>query len=214
MKPPSATPTLVLSAMAALASGPAPALAQLVELVPRIGIHEPATDLADVPGEFGGGTAELESGLALGLALEIAPPASSLGFRVGLDYATGAGISVDGIEQDFEVDLLALAADVVFRPLPKIVLIQPYVMGGGAAKIYNFEGRVRAGEVSELFENETDFGIHGGVGVDIDLGVIAFLVEVSDYLTWFALEDAAGEETENETQHDLFATVGFRVGLF
>lgn len=196
--------TLAALALTPLGVGPALAQAPGIELVlnPRIGLYAPLTDL----GEDAGSTFALENSLAIGLGAELQLTALPFGIRANLDYATGAKVSQDGVESEgSETTLLAVAGDLVFRPLPDIILVQPYFFAGGGLKQYDFQVE-GAGE----FATESDPTVHLGLGLDVGFGPLALNAELGDYISWFELTEGSDE---SEMQHDLFITVGFAIGL-
>ena len=199
-----ATAALVGAALAVAA--PAAAQAPGIELVinPRIGLYVPVTDLGATTTE----TVELGNSLAIGLGAELQLAALPFGIRANLDYATGSKVSRDGVEDEqTETTLLAVVGDLVFRPLPKIILFQPYIFAGGGLKQYDFQTE---GATVGDFEAESDPTVHLGFGLDLGLGPLALNAELSDYISWYELQDASDE---SEMQHDLFLTVGFAIGL-
>ena len=199
-----ATAALVGAALAVAA--PAAAQAPGVELVlnPRIGLSLPVTALGATTTE----TVELENSLAIGLGAELQLAALPFGIRANLDYATGSHVSRDGVEDEqTETTLLAVAGDLVFRPLPRIIVAQPYIFAGGGLKQYDFQ--TEGATVGE-FEAESDPTVHLGFGLDVGLGPLALNAELSDYISWFELSDTSDE---SEMQHDLFLSVGFAIGL-
>ncbi|MBI4545476.1 MAG: hypothetical protein HY703_09795 [Gemmatimonadetes bacterium] len=206
----------------ALAAGAPAARAQVpgvnLQVVPKIGAYLPVSDLAELRDTV---SAEMEAGLAIGLALELNLPLSPINIRGNLEYATDSKVSAEGVRQgdEAETTLLALVGDIVYRPLPRIIVVQPYVLAGAGVKRYDFdeEDLRQAGEdLRNAFpEDATDFTLHLGAGLDVKLGPIALLVEVSDYISWFKRESSgAGSGDGSEIQNDVFGMVGFRVGLF
>lgn len=206
--------TLAKSMLAAtcLALVAAPLHAQVpginLKLNPRIGLYTPLTDLGTVQTSSGEVTAELSGSMAIGLGVELDLPMAPVNLRLNLDYATGSDLesSVGGTEiEPIETTLLAVVGDIVWRPLPRVVVLQPYLFGGGGLKQYD----VTDDNVDD-FGSESDPTIHFGGGIDFGLGPIALNAEVGDYLSWYELQ-AGGD---SEMQHDIFATVGFSIGLF
>ena len=200
----------IVGALFAAAAAPATAQAPGIELKlnPRIGLYVPMTDLGEQT--FGGAatTAKLDNSLAIGLGAELQLGALPFGIRANLDYATASKVNIEtgGVEEEgSNTTLLAVVGDLVFRPLPRIVVLQPYLFAGGGLKQYDFETE-SAGE----FESESDPTVHLGFGLDFGLGPLALNAELSDYISWFELTEA---EDSSEMQHDLFVTVGFSIGL-
>ncbi|MEJ2504319.1 MAG: hypothetical protein P8177_13565, partial [Gemmatimonadota bacterium] len=153
-------------------------------------------------------SAELSGGLAIGLGVELVLPMAPVNVRANLDYATGADLesTVGGTTiEPIETTLLAFAVDAVWRPFPQFAVVQPYLFGGGGLKHYDVTE-----DEYEDFGSESDPALHLGGGVDVALGPIALNAEVGDYISAYTLQQGA----DAETQHDLFATVGFAIGLF
>ena len=66
-------------------------------------------------------------------------------------------------------------------------------------------------DIDDVFpESQTDFTLHAGVGLDLGLGPIALVAELSDYISWYEAEGA----DESEMQNDIFLMAGIRVGIF
>ena len=204
----------VLAAVTLLVAGAAGASAQRIQVVPRAGVFVSGSSLGEVREGTEAIKADLEGGLGVGLGIEFGMPLSPFGFRAGFDYATdskisGSGISAGGGEAGAK--LLAVAGDLVFRPLPRLLVVQPYLLAGAGVKRYDFEVSELNEGVRDVFsESQTDFALHGGAGLDVSLGAIALRAEVSDYVSWFEL----GSGSEKQMQNDVFATVGLRITLF
>ena len=196
---------------AALAAVAVPAQAQ-ISVVPKIGFYSPAADLEAAREAAGEIVDERGGSLALGLAAELGM------FRVGFDYVTAseftwADTTGADVEASGEQTMLALTGDVILRPIPRILILEPYLLAGAGVKRYDFSFEDASGdtEIEEAFpESATDFTVHAGLGVDVDVGPIALVVELSDYVSWYEAEGADGSEMQN----DLFIMAGVRVGIF
>lgn len=204
----------VLAAVTLLVAGAAGASAQRIQVVPRAGVFVSGSSLGEVREGTEAIKADLEGGLGVGLGIEFGMPLSPFGFRAGFDYATDSKISASGINEasgEAGAKLLAVAGDLVFRPLPRLLVVQPYLLAGAGVKRYDFEvSELGSGAENIFSESQTDFALHGGAGLDVSLGAIALRAEVSDYVSWFEL----GSGGEKEMQNDVFATVGLRITLF
>ena len=182
-----------------------------VKVNPRIGAYVPLSDITQAQAAGAEIVEEMTGSLALGLGVELQLPVLPFSIRGNLDYATGSEVRVteDGVERDegVETTLLAVSGDLVFRPLPQIILVQPYVFAGGGLKQYD------VGDEATLnsFRDESDPTLHVGGGLDLSLGPLAVNAEVGDYISWYDVQAADTDETE--TQHDLFVTVGISIGL-
>jgi hypothetical protein len=168
-------------------------------ITPTAGAFIFGSDLRDVRDQAETLRAEREGKFGLGLNVE------SGWLRGSLAYATGAKLSEKGVEGEIgDGSVLAVAADVVWRPLPR-VLLQPYVLGGAGVKrqdySYNAEG------FTDIFPSEkTDFTLHFGGGADLDLGGVGIVAEVTDFY---------GRNSDDSfSQHDVFLMLGlkFRLG--
>lgn len=204
----------VLAAATLFVTGAAEASAQRVQVVPRAGVFVSGSSLGEVQTALGDVKAEMEGGLGVGLGIELGVPLSPFGFRAGFDYATDSKISGEGISAgsgEAGAKLLAVTGDLMFRPLPRLLVVQPYLLAGAGVKRYDFEVSELDSGVRDIFsESQTDFALHGGAGLDVSLGAIALRAEISDYVSWFEL----GSGSEKEMQNDVFATVGLRIALF
>jgi hypothetical protein len=206
-----------LALMASPAQGQLPGLG--MSLVPKVGFYSPATDLqaaADAAGEL---VDDRGGSLAFGLAADFGVPLSPLNVRVGFDYVTASEFTwadTSGVELEEatgEQTMLALTGDVILRPIPKLLILQPYLLAGAGVKRYDFSFQDAADDnnVEQAFpESETDFTLHAGIGVDVGIGPIALVAELSDYVSWYEAEGGDGSEMQN----DLFLMAGLRIGLF
>ncbi|HEM46495.1 MAG TPA: hypothetical protein ENO23_05555 [Alphaproteobacteria bacterium] len=176
-----------------------------IRLNPRIGLYTPLTSL----GEVGTETFELDNSLAVGLGIELDIAALPFGIRANMDYATSSSVDLEegSINETNETTLLAVAGDLVFRPLPRLAVLQPYLFGGAGLKQYDFSWEDTS---REEFEDASDFALHVGGGLDFGLGPLALNAEVGDYISWFEPEGAE----DSEMQHDLFLMLGFSIGMF
>lgn len=191
----------------------APAMAQApgidLRLNPRIGLYQPMGNLGET--QVAGVTIveEMSGSLALGLGIELDVMLLPVGFRLNMDYATGSEVtrSEDGVElgEKAETTLLAVVGDVMFRPMPKLVLVQPYLFVGGGLKQYDVSRETTASS----FQEGSDPTIHFGGGLDVGFGPLSLNAEIGDYVSWYELRDAES----SEIQHDLFLTLGFSIGL-
>lgn len=186
---------------AALFTASASALnAQGLTITPAIGAYIPASDLKDLREGANERRLEREGTFGLGLNLEAG------WLRGSLAYASGATISSDGVEGDIgDGSVLAVAADLVVRPLPR-VLVQPYLLGGLGLKRTDYSYDDEGLGTNPLPEDKRDVALHVGIGADLMFGGIGIMAEVTDYIT---KKDDGGFG-----QHDAFAFVGlkFRLG--
>ena len=184
---------------ALLALSAAPVSAQ-VYITPAVGVFIPATDLEDLEGQAEQTRFDRSGTLGLGLNVELG------WLRGSVAYATGATISDEGVSGGDIGDgsVLAVAADLLVRPLPR-VLVQPYLLGGVGLKRQDFSFDDEGISENPLPSDKTDFALHAGVGADVMLGRIGIMAEITDYIT--------SNEDSTFGQHDAFALVGLRVRL-
>ncbi|HUG98104.1 MAG TPA: hypothetical protein VMQ83_02910 [Gammaproteobacteria bacterium] len=192
--------TCAAAVAVALAATVGPASAQGIHITPALGAFIPASDLRDLRTQAEEDRLAREGTLGLGLNIE------SGWLRGSIAYATGATITDEGVQNRGEVgdgSVLAVAADVVVRPLPRL-LIQPYLLGGlGLKRLdYSYEDD---GLGNPLPEDKREVAIHFGVGADVMFGGIGIMAEITDYLT--------RNEDDSWGQHDAFALIGLRVRL-
>jgi hypothetical protein len=177
-----------------------PAAAQIY-ITPSVGVFLPASDLEDLEGQAEQTRFDRSGTLGLGLNLELG------WLRGSVAYATGATISDEGVTGEDEIgdgSVLAVAADLIVRPLPRL-LVQPYLLGGVGLKRQDFSYEDEGLGSNPLPSDKTDFALHAGIGADVMLGRIGIMAEITDYIT--------RNEDSTFGQHDAFAMVGLRVRL-
>lgn len=177
-----------------------PAAAQ-VHITPSVGVFIPASDLEDLEGQAEQTRFDRSGTLGLGLNIELG------WLRGSVAYATGATISDEGVSGEDEIgdgSVLAVAADLVVRPLPRL-LVQPYLLGGLGLKRQDFSYDDDGLGTNPLPSDKTDLAVHAGVGADLMFGRFGIMAEVTDYIT--------RNEDSTFGQHDAFAMVGLRVRM-
>lgn len=202
--------TLLIACVAVPASSSAQ-----IRLVPQVGLYAPLADLGTVRSTSAGEAVDIgkkSSTFALGLGLELGNRANAVAFRGNVAYASSSDVpftSVGCADCESRSTLTALTATLVLRPLPNLIVVQPYFLAGGGVKRYDFkEEDLRAEGLDALVSDQTKGTAHLGVGAEFSLGGLRLLVELSDYLSSFDL-DAEGDE---ELQNDFFLTVGLPLG--
>jgi hypothetical protein len=96
--------------------------------------------------------------------------------------------------------------DLMFRPLPGIIPVQPYLFAGGGVKKYKFRDFTTATFGSD--DNSSDPTLHAGAGVGLGIGPMSVVVEGGDYISRFK------RLGDSKLQNDLYAMVGVKLGLF
>lgn len=202
----------LMLAGAALATHPSPAFAQGgIRLIPQVGLYAPVSDLGRASSTEGAvEIGERESTLGFGLALELAAR-RTVSFRLNGVYGTESEVPVDGpgcADCTARSTVAAVTGSAVFRPLPNLIVVQPYLQAGGGLKRYDFdEDDAQAEGVDAFVSDQNELTGHLGVGLEFNLLGFRALLELSDFISGF---DAEGGE--GETQHDFFLTVGIALG--
>jgi opacity protein-like surface antigen len=192
--------TLLAAIAGALLTPAAPAAAQIY-ITPAVGVFIPASDLRDLEGQAEQTRFDRSGTLGLGFNIELG------WLRGSLAYATGATISDEGVSGGEEIgdgSVLAVAADLVLRPLPRL-LVQPYLLGGVGLKRQDFSYDDDGIATNPLPSDKTDFALHAGLGADVTLGRFGVMAEITDYIT--------RNEDSTFGQHDAFAMIGLRVRI-
>ena len=206
----------VLAAAAVVTAAPLRAAAQGgVRLIPQVGLYVPLSDLGRV--QSGGDAvdvAKVESTLGLGLAVEFSPR-RTWSFRINGVYGTESDVPVSGVgcpNCEARSTVAVVTGSAVFRPLPNLILVQPYLQGGAGLKRYDFdEDDARAEGLEALLSDQNELTGQLGAGIEMSAGFARLLFEVSDFISGF---DLGGDdvEAEGETQHDFFVTIGIALG--
>ncbi|MGH7445650.1 MAG: outer membrane beta-barrel protein [Longimicrobiales bacterium] len=197
--------TLLAAPLLALAVA-APAQAQgRLTVTPLIGGYIPGNDIQEIADGAEQVSIDKEATLGLGLNVELG------WLRGSVAYASGAKITADssgtpGVEGEIgEGSVLAAAADLVLRPIPRLIIVQPYLLGGVGLKRTDYEWESEG--VADAFpEDQSDFTLHVGVGADVMLGPVGLVVEVTDFISKQGDDDFG--------RHDAFGMLGVKFALF
>ena len=200
----------------ALLAGLVPGSAEAqVRLIPQVGLYVPLSDLGRV--EDGGTAVDIakkESTLGLGLAVEFGAR-EPWSFRVNGAYGTESDVPVSRVgctDCAARSTVAVVTGSVVFRPLPNLIVVRPYLQGGAGLKRYDFdEDQAREEGLEAFLSDQNELTGHLGVGAELNVGLGTLLLEVSDFISGF---DAGSDDLdgEGETQHDFFITVGLALG--
>jgi hypothetical protein len=189
-----------LAAAAGLLLSATSASAQL-HITPAFGAFIPASDVEGLRSGAEERRLARESTLGLGLNVELG------WLRGSIAYASGATLNERGVQNREDIgdgSVLAAAADLVLRPLPRLIA-QPYILAGAGLKRqdYSYDDD---GLSNLLPRDRSDVAVHVGVGADLMLGSFGLMAEITDYIT--------RHEGGGFGQHDAFAFVGlkFRIG--
>lgn len=189
---------------------PAGSSAQL-RILPQAGLYAPVSDLGSVSTVDGARTVgERESSFAYGAALELGP-ADGTTFRITGLYGSDGELPVGDVgctsaECSVRSTVVNLTGSVVLRPIPRLVLVQPYLVAGGGLKRYDYDFDGDTSLRDALGDDANELTGQLGVGADWTLGIINGTVEISDFVSGSVLDDGG------DTQHDFFVTVGLYIG--
>jgi hypothetical protein len=165
-----------------------------VSLTPMIGGYVPGGSFTQVRNDAQTVATTRDGTLSLGLNLELG------GLRGSLAYASGTTIKNASRQDIGKGSVLGAAADLVVRPLPRL-LVQPYLLVGAGEKFYKFD------ESSALTTGDDTrrFALHGGIGADLMLGSVGLIAEVTDFLS--------KGDNSSWNVHDAFVMVGMKLRL-
>jgi hypothetical protein len=150
----------------------APLARAQVAITPLLGGYVPASDVNQVTGTASNIAKTRDGTLSLGADVDFGM------FRLSGAYATGTTIKNASREDIGKGSVLATTADVVIRPLPRI-LVQPYLVAGAGEKFYKYD------ESPTLLSggNRNTFAVHGGLGADLTLGSVGVVTELTDFVS-------------------------------
>jgi hypothetical protein len=185
----------VFAAGALLAFQAGTAHAQL-SITPLVGGYIPGSSIKEVRAGASNVAVEREGTLALGLNIETGM------LRVGAAYASGTTIQ-DANQQDLgKGTVLTAAADIVLRPLPRII-VQPYALGGVGLKNLSYDEDTG---IAGAFPKDTrELALHAGLGADAMFGPIGIVAELTDFIS----RDA----NDKWKIHDAFLMAGIKIRL-
>ena len=184
--------TVLVTMVVCLAT--ASTLSAQISITPMIGGYVPATDVNQIGGSAENIAKTREGTLSLGLNVGLGP------LRGTLAYASGTTIKNASSQNIGKGNVLAAAADLVIRPLPRI-LVQPYLLAGAGRKFYRYDASAALGSGVD----KQAFALHGGVGADLSLGKLGVVAELTDFLS---------KGAENKwNAHDAFLMFGVKVPL-
>lgn len=185
----------------ALASGAA--TAQGVSVTPMVGAYVPGGSFGEIRQAASDVEREREGAFGLGLNVELG------WLRGSFAYATGAQINESGVADRDNLgkgSVLVGTADLVIRPIPRLLVVQPYIVAGGGLKNQNFDYDDDT-DVSDAFpRDDTDPTLHIGIGADIMLGSLGIVAEISDFIS--------RNNDDKWKVHDAFGFVGLKLRLF
>ena len=103
--------------------------------------------------------------------------------------------------------MTAASATLALRPIPTLILVQPYLLLGGGVKRYDFTRVDLEDEgLAAVLNDQNQLTGHLGIGAELNLGLVRLVGEISDLVSQFDTEDDVGES--DQLQHDVFFTIG------
>jgi hypothetical protein len=182
----------VLFSIALVAAAPMAAHAQSISAL--FGGYLPATNVQQVTTNATTVAQSRQGTLSLGANLDMSY------LRISAAYASGTTIQNASRQDVGKGNVLGAAADVVIRPIPRI-LVQPYLIAGAGEKFFKYDS-------AAVLANGTpqkEFAVHGGVGADVMLGGVGVAAELTDFVS-----RDADRKFKN---HDAFLMVGMKLKL-
>ncbi len=200
-------------AMTLLALTSGGAWAQGITISPTIGVYTQANSLDQLRAQADTLSIKRQSALALGANVE-------LGFlRLGVNYVSGATIKCEQATNCGSVlnggdlgkgKILMGSADAVLRPIPRIVVFQPYAVAGIGFKNFKYDADSNLSGAFGNIKSNSTAAFHGGLGADLMFGGVGIMAEVTDYIS----QGQADTSGNKQLQHDAFGVVGLRVKVF
>lgn len=165
-----------------------------ISITPMLGGYVPASDVNQVSGSAENIAKTRDGTLALGANLDFGM------LRLTGAYASGTTIKNANKQDIGKGSVLATTADLVIRPLPRI-LVQPYLVAGAGEKFYKYDESPTLASGG----NRKAFALHGGLGADLMLGSIGVAAELTDFVS-------KGVD-DKWNVHDAFLMVGLKLRL-
>lgn len=187
---------LIAASAASNASAQVPGIG--LRLVPKIGMYKPLGDLTD--------GYRTKNKVSLGLGAELKLPIIPIGLRANLDYTPASDIEDAAGARVGTVAITNIVGDLMFKPLPGIIPVQPYLFAGGGVKKHKFHDFATG--IYGAADNQSNPTLHVGGGIGVGIGLMGVVIEGGDYISQFK---RAGD---SKLQNDIYATVGVKVGLF
>lgn len=184
-----------------------------IRLIPQVGLYNQFTHLPTVSGGYD--ELKKKASLAFAGALELGRP-DKVSFRLNGLYATASEVPVGSVgctgSDCARSTVGAATATLALRPIPNLIIVQPYLLAGGGVKRYAYTlENLRDEQLGTFFKDQNQLTGHLGVGVEVNLGLLRVTGEISDLLSKYD-DGQSGGTASDELQHDIFATVGLVIG--
>ena len=184
-----------------------------VRLIPMAGLYNQFSDLPSVGSGFQ--NLKKEASWAYGAALELGKP-DKVSFRVNVLHATESEVPVGSVgcsgSDCARSTLTSATATLALRPIPNLIIVQPYALAGGGVKRYDYTTQNLKDEgLKTLLSDQNQLTGHLGVGAEVNLGLVRLTGEVSDLLSKYDNGQSTSSSSD-QLQHDVFVTVGLVIG--
>ncbi|MSR35633.1 MAG: hypothetical protein EXR95_03165 [Gemmatimonadetes bacterium] len=188
-----------------------PAAAQM-RLIPQVGLYSHFSSFPSV--SAGARDLKKSASLAFGASLELGRP-DKVSFRVNVLHATDSAVPVGAIgcsgSECARSTVSSATGTLALRPLPNIILVQPYLLAGGGVKRYDFtKGDLQSEGLGSVLSDQNQLTGHLGGGIEVNLGLLRVTGEISDLLSKF--DNGENTSESDKLQHDMFVTVGLVIG--
>jgi hypothetical protein len=198
-----------------------PEVGAQLRVLPQLGLYAPLGDLGEVRENAGPALLDLgrqSSSLAFGLAVEVGARDAGTGVRAGVVYATTSTLPVVGPECpacEARANALVGGAAVVFRPVPPLLVVQPYFLVGGGVVRYGFDDAdLREEGWQGVLRNQIRPQLQLGIGAAVDVAAYRPRIELNAHIARFEPGDGPepGATADGDRQTNLFLTVSLPLG--
>jgi len=206
--------TLRAAACAVLACALLPrSSAAQIRLIPQVGLYNQFSDLPSVGTGFQ--DVKKKASLAYGGALELGKP-DKVSFRVNVLHASDSEVPVGSVgcsgTDCARSTLTSATATLALRPIPNLIIVQPYALAGGGVKRYDYTKQDFQQEgLRSLFNDQNQLTGHLGVGAEVNLGLVRVVGEVADLVSKYDNGQNTSSSSD-QLQNDMFMTVGLVIG--
>ena len=185
--------------------------AQGIAITPTVGVYTQANSLDQLKESANTFSIKRESALALGGNLELGFLRASLNYVSGATVNCHSGCGVSGTSDVGKGKILMGAADAVLRPIPRIVVFQPYALAGIGFKKFNYDANTNVSGAFASVKSNSTAAFHAGLGADLMFGGVGIMAEVTDYMSQGETDPSTGKK---QLQHDAYGLMGLRFRLF
>ncbi len=204
--------TTLAGATALLLAAAGAVQAQGITVSPLIGVYTQANSLDQLSTNATSSVGvKRQSALALGGNVELGFLRASLNYVSGATLNCQSGCSVSGTSDIGKGKILMGAVDAVLRPIPRIVIFQPYALAGIGFKKFNYDTNTNVSGAFTSVKDNSTAAFHAGIGADLMFGGIGVMAEITDYISQ-GQGDANGNN--KQLQHDAYGLVGLKFRVF